>query len=147
MAAVVPPELGKFRCAGFSADCGAHEAPFNVLLTTYTLFERDSHDSKQDRAFLKLWQWSCLVLDEAHAVKNRNARRTTAPQQVPFPLGIGRSDALWPSGKGRGAPIWRAQWSQLQCSWFDGEQGCLDMSLCTSLACMQKHEQKPVMIF
>jgi SWI/SNF-related matrix-associated actin-dependent regulator 1 of chromatin subfamily A len=63
--------------AGFSEDVGADEAPFNVLLTTYTLFERDSEENKLDRAFLKQWRWSCLMLDEAHAVKNRSARRTT----------------------------------------------------------------------
>ena len=100
MAVFDPPELGSFPCTGFSADCGAHEAPFNVLLTTYTLFERDSHESKLDRAFLKLWQWSCLVLDEAHAVKNRNARRTTHLNRCPSRLAQAAPMLLHDLGKG-----------------------------------------------
>lgn len=56
------------------ADGGA--APFNVLLTCYTLFERDSEEQKLDRSFLKRWPWSTMVLDEAHALKNRSAQRT-----------------------------------------------------------------------
>jgi hypothetical protein len=55
-----------------------------VLLTTYTLFERDSEENKLDRAFLKQWRWSCLMLDEAHAVKNRSARRTANLNRCPL---------------------------------------------------------------
>ena len=50
--------------------------PFNVMLTCYSLFERDSVDQQADRSFLKKWDWSHLLLDEAHAVKNANAMRT-----------------------------------------------------------------------
>ena len=55
---------------------GRQEPPFNVMLTCYTLFERDSVEQQADRSFLKKWQWSHLLLDEAHAVKNANAMRT-----------------------------------------------------------------------
>lgn len=49
---------------------------FNVMLTCYSLFERDSADQQADRSFLKKWDWSHLLLDEAHAVKNAMAMRT-----------------------------------------------------------------------
>lgn len=43
-------------------------APFDVMLTCYTLFERDSEQQRLDRSFLRSWRWSHLILDEAHAV-------------------------------------------------------------------------------
>ena len=43
-------------------------APFDVMLTCYTLFERDTEVQRIDRGFLKSWSWSHLILDEAHAV-------------------------------------------------------------------------------
>ena len=61
------------------SDCASSDskqAPFDVMLTCYTLFERDSVDQQADRSFLKKWHWSHLVLDEAHAVKNASAMRT-----------------------------------------------------------------------
>ena len=59
-----------------SSSQASNQLPFNVMLTCYTLFERDSVDQQADRSFLKKWQWSHLLLDEAHAVKNANAMRT-----------------------------------------------------------------------
>ena len=49
-------------------DEDAPPAPFDVMLACYTLFERDSQQQRLDRSFLRSWQWSHLVLDEAHAV-------------------------------------------------------------------------------
>ena len=105
---------------------GADEAPFNVLLTTYSLFERDSEEAKMDRAFLKLWRWSCLLLDEAHAVKNRSAKRTTH---------LNRLSACWPpqvlvsNFKHHVLRLWscspaQPSGNQMQMGWFTASHCC-----------------------
>ncbi|TYH96437.1 hypothetical protein ES332_A12G177000v1 [Gossypium tomentosum] len=47
--------------------------PFNVLLVCYSLFERHSVQQKDDRKILKRWHWSCVLMDEAHALKDKNS--------------------------------------------------------------------------
>ncbi|XP_052205317.1 protein CHROMATIN REMODELING 19 [Diospyros lotus] len=49
--------------------------PFNVILACYSLFERHSMQQKDDRKILKRWQWSCVLMDEAHALKDKNSYR------------------------------------------------------------------------
>ncbi|KAF6174614.1 hypothetical protein GIB67_006266 [Kingdonia uniflora] len=49
--------------------------PFNVLLVCYSLFERHSAQQKDDRKVLKRWRWSCVLMDEAHALKDKNSYR------------------------------------------------------------------------
>lgn len=49
--------------------------PFNVLLVCYSLFERHSVQQKDDRKVLKRWRWSCVLMDEAHALKDKNSYR------------------------------------------------------------------------
>ncbi|PPD74002.1 hypothetical protein GOBAR_DD29073 [Gossypium barbadense] len=53
--------------------------PFNVLLVCYSLFERHSGfysvQQKDDRKILKRWHWSCVLMDEAHALKDKNSYR------------------------------------------------------------------------
>ncbi|KAG6759447.1 hypothetical protein POTOM_035925 [Populus tomentosa] len=61
-------ELGSLAKAGLPP-------PFNVLLVCYSLFERHSAQQKDDRKILKRWQWSCVIMDEAHALKDKNSYR------------------------------------------------------------------------
>lgn len=49
--------------------------PFNVLLVGYSLFERRSAQQKDDRKALKRWQWSCVLMDEAHVLKDKGSFR------------------------------------------------------------------------
>ncbi|KAJ0974495.1 hypothetical protein J5N97_016460 [Dioscorea zingiberensis] len=50
-------------------------ASFNVLLVCYSLFERRSEQQKDDRKVLRRWQWSCVLMDEAHVLKDKNSFR------------------------------------------------------------------------
>ncbi|GJY26695.1 protein chromatin remodeling 19 [Tanacetum coccineum] len=49
--------------------------PFNVILVCYSLFERHSAQQKDDRKVLKRWKWSCVLMDEAHALKDKSSYR------------------------------------------------------------------------
>ncbi|KAJ6401723.1 hypothetical protein OIU84_013895 [Salix udensis] len=55
-------ELGSLAEAGFPP-------PFNVL------FEKHSSQQKDDYKILKHLQWSCVAMDEAHALKDKNSYR------------------------------------------------------------------------
>eukprot|EP00606_Chrysophyceae_sp_TOSAG23-5_P000535 GSChrysophyteH2.ASY1.ANO1.945.1 assembled CDS len=53
---------------------GSHSAsPCDVLLCTYSVFEREA--AKDDQKFLNNQQFSYLVLDEAHCIKNPASQR------------------------------------------------------------------------
>ena len=64
------PRLQVYECSRRS-----QPLPFDVLLMSYTMFERDSHDAIDDRKFLRTLSFSHAVMDEAHLVKNRSSQR------------------------------------------------------------------------
>jgi len=53
------------------------ECCYDVIVVCYSLFERDSAESQDNRAWLQRMEFSHLILDEAHLLKNREAQRTT----------------------------------------------------------------------
>ncbi|OUS48049.1 putative helicase [Ostreococcus tauri] len=52
------------------------ECCFDVIIVCYSLFERDSIESQDNRSWLQGMEFSHLILDEAHLLKNRDAQRT-----------------------------------------------------------------------
>ncbi|KAG7394146.1 hypothetical protein PHYBOEH_005601 [Phytophthora boehmeriae] len=46
---------------------------FDILLTTYAYFERDS--CQEERAFLRSFQFGYMILDEGHSIKNSQTSR------------------------------------------------------------------------
>ena len=64
---------GRRALAGTGASRRAAE--LDVVIACYSIFERDSADSKEKRAWLRSLNYSHLVLDEAHLVKNRQTQR------------------------------------------------------------------------
>ncbi|XP_051145053.1 protein CHROMATIN REMODELING 19 isoform X2 [Andrographis paniculata] len=49
--------------------------PADVILVCYSIFERHSLQQKEDRKILRQWKWSCVLMDEAHALKDKNSYR------------------------------------------------------------------------
>ncbi|KAL7110911.1 hypothetical protein ACP275_05G055400 [Erythranthe tilingii] len=49
--------------------------PCDVILVCYSLFERHSAQQKDDRRILRHFKWSCVLMDEAHALKDKNSYR------------------------------------------------------------------------
>lgn len=50
-----------------------HASDFDVLLTTYSYFERDS--CQDDRNFLRSFEFGYMILDEGHSIKNPKTSR------------------------------------------------------------------------
>lgn len=51
------------------------EFPFNVMLTSYSIFERESAQQRSDRKLMKMWKWSSVLMDEAHLLKDKKSLR------------------------------------------------------------------------
>lgn len=62
------PQTQASSCSGGSG-AGASETPraFDVLLATYTLFDRSTESSRLDRALLRRYRYQAIVLDEGES--------------------------------------------------------------------------------
>lgn len=57
-----------------------HPPPFDVIVTTYTYFERES--CSDDRKFFRSFKFGYVILDEAHSIKNSNSSRFQRLQKI-----------------------------------------------------------------
>ena len=59
---------------------GGADAPrsFDVLLTTYNIFDRTGATAAQDRALFRRFRWSYLICDEGHSLKKSDSQRFRA---------------------------------------------------------------------
>lgn len=57
-----------------------YDGTLDVILTTYTLFERES--GKVDRGFFYSQSFDYLILDEAHGIKNADSSRYINLNQI-----------------------------------------------------------------
>ena len=46
-----------------------------VMITTYTLFQSTSSESKRERKWINKQDWEYVILDEGHSIKNANSKR------------------------------------------------------------------------
>lgn len=69
-------------------------APVPSARPARALLPPHSPEQRLDRGFLEKWRWSHLVMDEAHALKNRNASRTMRLRR--------RAQGAWAGSRGRG---------------------------------------------
>ncbi|KAF3938569.1 hypothetical protein ABW19_dt0209406 [Dactylella cylindrospora] len=51
---------------------------FNVIITTYTMFQGTSRNNKIDMGFLRGFRYDVAVFDEGHQLKNSNSNRSAA---------------------------------------------------------------------
>ena len=56
--------------------------PFDILITSYSIFERRSEKMKKDRKFLKRWKWNRVIMDEGHVLKDATSQRNKRLQDI-----------------------------------------------------------------
>ncbi|KAK6533074.1 hypothetical protein TWF281_007234 [Arthrobotrys megalospora] len=51
---------------------------FNVIITTYNMFQGNSRNNKMDQQFLRKWSYDVAIFDEGHQLKNNTSDRAVS---------------------------------------------------------------------
>ncbi|KAK6505440.1 SWI SNF-, matrix-associated actin-dependent regulator of chromatin, subfamily a, containing DEAD H box [Arthrobotrys musiformis] len=51
---------------------------FNVIITTYNMFQGTSRNNKMDQGFLRKWSYNVAIFDEGHQLKNNTSDRAVS---------------------------------------------------------------------